>query len=132
MREFKFRVWDKKYHTFDYNGSPELFISTEGEVYEKDERNWAMQTWIEYNESDFYELSQYTGLKDKNGKEIYEWDLVEDNIGIGVVEFKDGAYRVNYRNGVCKWFIDYLDSEKRVTEVIGNIYENPELLDTAL
>jgi len=73
-------------------------------------------------------LMQYTGLKDKNGKEIYEGDIVNswyeeyNTGGIGsefkkhIVEFKMGA------------FTNCINTYKPI-EVIGNIYENPELLE---
>ena len=75
-------------------------------------------------------VGQFTGLKDCNGKEIYEGDVTDDNVGIGSVEYSEkyAGFRVNYHNGYCKWFYDYLDSEKRTLEIIGNIHENPELL----
>ncbi len=79
-------------------------------------------------------FQQYTGLKDKNGKEIYEGDILDDGfdnalpLSMGWYEFLDGA-RVN-----C-WILQYLDEHLVLTdkllkdcEVIGNIYENPELL----
>ena len=116
MREIKFRVWDVGLKKFHY---PELWDSSMPS-------NW----------KSYYELNQYTGLKDKNGKEIFESDLVEDHIGIGVVKYAvhNAAFRVCYVRGEdkgrCKWFADYtLKGERESIEVVGNIYESKELLD---
>ena len=78
---------------------------------------------------------QSTGLKDKNGKEIFEGDVVtfEDEIrcgddldiflNIGVVEYGQGMFYISNRQSVCA--DDLLDGEMWDVEVIGNIYENP-------
>jgi uncharacterized phage protein (TIGR01671 family) len=75
-------------------------------------------------------LDQYTGRKDSYRKEIYESDIIQDNLGIGYIEYVTdyAAFRVNYGNGECKWFYSYLDDELKTIKVIGNIHENPELL----
>lgn len=79
-------------------------------------------------------LMQYTGLKDKNGKEIYEGDVVSNPyMYSGVVRF--GV--VDTGCGCCptlapQFFIDTEDGPEPLDEspeVIGNIYENPELLN---
>ena len=70
-----------------------------------------------------YELMQYTGLHDKNGKEIYEGDIIKycfnDESKIDYIVFESGMFTVS---NAIRWGFEY-------DEVIGNIYENPELLE---
>lgn len=74
----------------------------------------------------FYDAMQSTGLKDNDGIEFYEKDIVRniDSEELGVVEYGEGQFRVSY-NGVSEqlWEID------KDLQIIGNIYENPELLE---
>ena len=79
---------------------------------------------------------QLTGLKDKNGKEIYEGDILTDNSlvnddGIrfnGVIRFERGAFRFAKTNCSCVDCLGIVLDDATEYEVIGNIYENPELL----
>jgi hypothetical protein len=75
-------------------------------------------------------IGQLIGRADKNGVDIYAGDVISDNIGVGSIEYSPrfAAFRVKYRGNRCKWFYDYLDSELRTIEVLGNIYANPELI----
>ena len=77
------------------------------------------------------ELMQYTGLKDKNGKEIYEGDIVKlrANHGIGVVKYYDewGAFVVEYIKP-RQLAVLGMNYYKEDIEILGNIYENSELL----
>lgn len=89
-------------------------------------------------ESDDLVLMQSTGLKDKNGKEIFEGDIVTDGHTTGDIKNHPtlGFYMVD-ENGVERWFSDHatiedfeedVETAARILEIIGNIYENPELL----
>jgi uncharacterized phage protein (TIGR01671 family) len=111
MRQLKFRAWNS---IVERMSDPH----TLEELHKEDVQFWNLT------------FMQYTGLKDKNGVEIYEGDYIYDHIGHGVIEYaeKYAAFRVNYRDDRCKWFYDYLDSEQASIEVIGNIYTDKELL----
>ena len=86
-----------------------------------------------YEHTDFkdIELMQYTGLKDKNNKEIYEGDILKlrDNHGIQLVKYHDewSAFIVESQKDTSVGVLGlYFDKED--FEIIGNAYENPELL----
>ena len=84
-------------------------------------------------------VGQYTGLKDKNGKEIFEGDILKTDEFIGVVEYNDivaaSVVKINdSTDSYYHWsFLNEGDitrnSQLQYTEKIGNIYENPELLE---
>lgn len=119
MREIKFRAWFGKFKEM-YTVK---MIDLQKEIAYFDK----------YNYRSFYdiELMQYTGLYDKKGKEIYEGDIVKlrANHGIGVVKYYDewGAFVIEYikPRPLAVLGMNYY---KEDIEVLGNIYENPELL----
>ena len=120
MRPIKFRAWNKNAKIMvDLKKITHLALS-EG-----------LQGGIYIPELDDFEVMQFTGLHDKNGTPVYEGDIVSDHVGIGSVEYADdfAGFRVNYHDSRAKWFYDYsLRGEMESIEVIGNIYESPELL----
>ena len=153
MREIKFRAWDRGLKVMQYE--------------EGGDGKFPMDTVELLSLYDLYDVvMQYTGLKDKNGKEIYEGDILAietTRVAAGgftnwyrrssqhdgkciarvVVEYDPPQYRLNYKNQfnnaltrvrvkekdkreLIKW---ELPSFGRIRyEIIGNIYENPELL----
>ena len=81
--------------------------------------------------ADKVELMQSTGLKDKNGKEIFEGDIVKmakdvysDLTYYEIVRHRGGAYRLESNQHGCELWLRHTNCE-----VIGNFYENPELLE---
>jgi uncharacterized phage protein (TIGR01671 family) len=115
MRELKFRAWIEKEKYMAVQGEPDL--ETLGSFM--------------HHYSDCKNLMQYTGLKDKNGKEVYEGDILSNQYGKKdlVVFFENGFFgksktnQTTY-NPLCNGYL-------KNKEIIGNIYENPELLKSS-
>ena len=131
MREIKFRGWDKelnfminiKRYKIDFNGQV-LFDNNDKEL---------------YNQTNKIELMQYTGLKDKNGLEVYEGDIVSftlfdcfdnDMQHIGKILFNNGAFYIEYMDKyeLYNSLLCYVISQDDEFEVIGNICENSDVL----
>ena len=117
-REIKFRAWDYDTNTMIYPDS-ELetifcFDKVGLSVYHNNGQ-----------EMSSFELMQYTGLKDRNGKEIYEGDIVryfKDELGI--VKFVAGSFIID--GNTC--YESFLELGGKIA-IVGNIYENPDLLE---
>lgn len=125
MREIKYRAWSKVLNDFLDITAFEIFKGEINGIFNDGD-------FIGYDKEDII-MMEYTGLKDKNGKEIYEGDIVSlpnekpFKDFICVVQFNDGCFDIynkerNWRDYLKCWTCNY------VPVVIGNIYKNPELL----
>lgn len=132
MKEIKFRAWDKerKYYIADSG----VFINGIGSIYVQD-MHYGTINKIDDNS---IELMQFAGLKDKNGKEIYAGDIVR-NINrvdkLRKVRFCNLSARFEfvtikqYGENVLHGELEGLNiNNSEWYEIIGNIYENPELI----
>jgi uncharacterized phage protein (TIGR01671 family) len=149
MRDIKYRVWDVVNKEYSYPGSKEFLLSMSGYLYDG--------LGCIYDEEHI--VQQYTGLKDKNGIEIYEGDIVsygcdtqyyESVVAYKAPTFigKNFFYKQNHswkrdavwdvvwkKHGLDALNENYYRCDMSIVghnfiEVIGNIYENPELLNT--
>ena len=133
-RELKFKVWDRAQRKLITPSSITFNVNATGR-------------WLSFKEgcckvhhetaacADRYTTVEFTGLKDKNGREIYEGDIATYQLSESTSEHDTVRFVVEW--GDCGWImqdidlkccVGYLTCAIKTYEVIGNIYENPELV----
>jgi len=139
-REIKFRVYDKKLKKYmtlkEYQDLHAIEVETDGTLILSPRYRFMDSMMID---TDAFDVQEFTGLHDKNGKEIYEGDIIhipEDWEEYGwasgenyEIDFKDGRFRLKpkYKPNATGYDLEFTNE----LEVIGNIYENPDLLKGA-
>ncbi len=146
-RQLKFRIWNKQHKTWlENDASLHCFsnwsicpftgkltdyvgvISSDFETYSASPAPDYYTTADGIVNESPYVIQQFTGLKDSNEKEIYEGDILkwhQGNNNLSEVIYENGSFFVKGINWGAYW---YLGDYNNVYEVIGNIFENPELL----
>jgi uncharacterized phage protein (TIGR01671 family) len=125
----KYRAWDKRFSEF----VEDFFVSEDGKIYQKT-KDTGYGFAISRETSDKVILMQSTGLKDKNGKEIFEGDVVYDGFRKIIVNYGKQTKEEEF-GGISEYVgfnltlaCGYPEAVPINYEIIGNIYENPELL----
>ncbi len=127
MREIKFRAWVKEKKAIfeviliDYVSKKVTYIV---------ERTGHLLN-IRHDKFNDVELMQYTGIKDKDNKEIYEGDILFESFGERYykVVFENGSFRAEFKGDFEEYSFDLIDVVAQGCEIVGNIYENPELTE---
>lgn len=119
-REIKFRAWDNEFNKM--HPPDDLGIRLDGVLLSYDNNVDGFEEVLGW--SDRFELLQYTGLKDKNGKEIYEGDVLENENGTNML--------VIWMNSMAAFYVvngdwnDLLEGYHNDSKVVGNKFENPD------
>lgn len=141
-REIKFRIWDKYNHEYWHYLRPEIVFDSDGAAKIEFYIGGAGK-FHDYRDGDFV-IQQFTGLKDKNEKEIYEGDILRiklpdtsywqdepRQIWNAEVKYEEdrGGYILQFReHGRRQPYIDLNYDSACDAEILGNIFENPDLL----
>lgn len=151
MREIKFRAWDKDYEYMYHNAYPfEHLVYVEMDKNDPGATDYAHKMtdingkWFYFIVAKDIELMQYTGLRDATGKEIYEDDIIASVdlahlemkhsrsivcIGESKTEGSDNCYAQDYYGVYLEGSAGLLHALlHQQLYVVGNVYENPELL----
>jgi uncharacterized phage protein (TIGR01671 family) len=138
QRKIKVRVWSKSLERF--LTKDEWFLDFDGNLHFRDytigEGEWATESLEEVPDEN-YIVQQFTGLSDKNGKEIYEGDtcIYIPNFEPAPIVFSNTlagfVFDSSRRHNIDKKYGDYIPMHREYWnyyEVVGNVFENPELV----
>jgi uncharacterized phage protein (TIGR01671 family) len=134
MREIKYRAWDKLRKQMVLVFRIDFYLNNVDINWVDKDTEHLQSANLDFKD---VELMQYTELKDKNKKEVYEGDILLASAwpggDRGIVKFADGQFLVDFRDGGGNMVYSLRDriqwgSEQLMDEVIGSVYENPELL----
>lgn len=139
---FRVRVWNKKEKEMIYNAEfayDGMNYNLEGELIGPNRNDGHICCLAEYLNDSNYESMQCTGLKDKNGKLVYIDDLIRLDDGlIGIVKQVEDVKSIDYGRIIVhltcslnkKYPTYYIPTVIAESEIIGNVYTNPELLES--
>lgn len=139
MRKIKFRVWDKVQERYLYDVQRAYDTLSGCVKYENGENaDYDEQCFDGFLDDEQYIVEQYTGLKDVNSKEIYEGDIVEffganKKIKVkkefGIIVYKTDRYGAGFNSIIQNKEHGYGGINIAQDIVVGNVHENPELLE---